>query len=155
AARRLAPWLAALAIVLTAWLPAAEPRSLPRTVFAQSSPVAPTTYYVTERSNRGIARVDVDATGHATVQTNYVIGLPSSGPDSLVFDHEGRLVVSNPDAGTLSVIDPAQRTIIRQSFNTTAVPNVADLALDPASDTVWGIEWEGTGVARVDLATGA
>src|SRR5262249_11785460 len=41
------------------------------------------------------------------------------------------------------------------TINTTFIPSIADIALDPASDTVWGIEWNGSAVARVDLASGA
>src|SRR5438874_67848 len=103
----------------------------------------PATYYVTQRSNRAIARVDVDAAGHTTVQTNYVGNLPAAGPDSVIFDHEGHLIVSNSDAGTLSQIDPAQRLITRPTINTTNIPVVADMALDPFDDVVWAIHWNG------------
>ena len=98
---------------------------------AQSVPNAGAVYYVTERSNAGVARVNVDATGHATVINGYISGLPGSGPDSVIFAHSGHMLVSNSDVGTMSEIDPSSRTILRSPLNTTLVPEIADMALDP------------------------
>ena len=71
---------------------------------AGSGPVK--TYYVTERFNNAIASVTVDASGQATVDNSYITGLPESGPDSVIFDRAGNLLVSNTDAGTIEQINP-------------------------------------------------
>ena len=151
---RLLGALAVLALLLPSWLPLA-PLSPQPLALAQSVPGGGAVYYVTERFDRGIARVNVDAAGHATVINDYISVLPASGPDSVIFDHHGRMLVSNPEAGTLSEIDPNARTITRPTISTTPLPFLADLALDPRSDTVWVIRWSGNTVARVDPASGA
>src|SRR6185312_11301948 len=85
---------------------------------------------------------------------NVITGLPASGPDSLVFDHHGNLLASNPDAWTISLVNPSTGQIIKPVVNTSKIPTVADLALDPNADVVWGIGWSNSAVARVDETTG-
>lgn len=115
------------------------------------------TYFVTERGNEGVAKVTVDPSGKASVQPNFVNGLPANGPDSLLFDHHGNIVVANTDAGTLSLADPKTGAVITPTINKTYLGDVADLALDPNSDTVWSIEYNGNGtnaIAETSLTTG-
>lgn len=116
----------------------------------------PNTFYVTERFNRGVAKVTYDAaTGTHETNASFVSNLPASGPDSNVFDHQGRMAVSNSDQGTISLVDPATGAVIRSQVNNTKIPVVADLALDPSSDSVVAISWDSSTIARVDLTTGA
>jgi hypothetical protein len=116
------------------------------------------TYFVTERGNEGVAKVTVDAAGTATVQPNFVTGLPPNGPDSLLFDHHGNIVVANTDRGTLSLADPKTGAVVTPTINNQNLGLVADLALDPNSDTVWSIQYNGNGpnaIAATSLTTGA
>jgi hypothetical protein len=115
--------------------------------------------YVTERFNRGIAKVTIDSTGHSTINSNFVSNLPGNGPDSVVFDHHGNMIVSNSDVGTLSLVDPVTGSVLTPVINSTPLrTNVADLALDPQSDTVWAIVYAGSGndaIYAISLTTGA
>jgi hypothetical protein len=115
------------------------------------------TFYVTERSNKGVAKITVDTNGHATVQAGFVSGLPGNGPDSLIFDHHGNMLVSNSDVGTISKVDTATGKVIVPNINNTNLGLVADLALDPLSDTVWAIVYDAStpqAIATIDPATG-
>ena len=126
---------------------------MPIVASAATSP--PGTYYVTERFNQGIAKVTVDSSGHATVNANFVTGLPQYGPDSVVFDHHGKMLVSNPEDQSISRVDPSNGQIVTRKINLVSIPLVADLALHPTQDTVWAIQWSGDTLAKVDLTTGA
>jgi RHS repeat-associated protein len=115
------------------------------------------TFYVTERYEQAIAKVTVDAAGNVVVTTGFVSGLPPSGPDSIVFDHHGRMLASIPESGVISLIDPSTGQIISSTVNSTNLGFVADLALDPLSDTLWSIQYGGAGaeaIAATDLTTG-
>src|SRR5579859_1315350 len=153
-ARRLVLFLLGLTVVVSS-VPSASPVWPPAPVAAQAATPSPHSYYVTQNRFSSIARIDLDTGGHATLEDSDVGNLPTDGPDSIVYDHEGHLIVSNSGGGTLSEIDPATRTVTRATINTTPIPTVADMALDPASDTIWAIAWNGTTMWRVNLATGA
>ena len=115
-------------------------------------------FYVTERNNVGVAKLTGDSTGGAAVQERFVSDLPGvtgeQGPDSLVFDPSGRLVISNPEAGTISIADPATGAVLVPQINKTLIPNVADLAMQPGTDNVWAIGLENESIAEVSLTTG-
>jgi hypothetical protein len=127
-------------------------------VVGGGSDVGPaTTFYVTERNNKGVAKITVDASGHATVQAGFVSGLPGNGPDSLIFDHQGNMLVSNTDVGTISKVNATTGQVIVPNINSTNLGLVADLALDPLSDTVWSIVYDAStalSIATTDPATG-
>lgn len=114
------------------------------------------TYYVTEIGQGAIAKVSVDSAGHATVQSNFAVGL--AGDDSLVFDHHGHIVASNESTGDLTLIDATTGRIITRALNSTKVPILADLAMDPNSDNVYGISFRGNGplgIVKISLTNGA
>jgi RHS repeat-associated protein len=113
------------------------------------------TFYVTERFNGGVAKITLDSAGNATVQAGFVSGLPEFGPDSIIFDHHGRMIISNLEAGTLSVIDPNTGAILIPTLNTASLGGVADLALDPNSDTVWSIQWNGSMISATSTVSGS
>lgn len=113
------------------------------------------TYFVTEISYGAIAKVSVDSVGHATVQSDFVTGL--FGPDSLVFDHHGHVVASDEGSGDISLIDASTGAIINRAVNSTKVPALADLAMDPNSDSVYGVGFRGTGplgLVKISLTDG-
>jgi len=118
------------------------------------------TYYVTERFGGKVVKVVVDATCSAAT-TDFVTGLPSAGPDSIVFDHHGHVVISNPDVETLTLADATTGAIINAHLNDPTVnggilfPQTADLAMDPNSDNVWAIGYGNGGIATVNSQTGA
>lgn len=116
------------------------------------------TLYITDRGGRAIDKVTVDcndpdpvrpcATGSFNVQYGLATNLPS-GPDGLAFDHHGHIVVSNPDAATISLVDATTGVVVTPAVNVTPVPpafpnvlghgGLGDLAVDPNSDTVYAI----------------
>ncbi len=115
-----------------------------------------TTFYITQRGGAGLSKVTYDPdTGTHQTDNNYLKGLPRSGPDSLVFDHHGHMVISNTDVQKLALVDPTTGTVLDDQINNSLIPTVADLALDPSSDTVAAISWSGSGLYLVDLNTGA
>jgi len=114
-----------------------------------------TVFYITERGAQGLAKVTYDpTTGTSQTNNSFVKGLPNSGPDSLIFDHQGRMVVSNSDVGTLSLVDPATGVILTSQINTTRISVPADMALDPSSNTVAVISWQSPNLYLVNLDTG-
>ena len=120
-------------------------------------------YYVTERGNEGIAKITVDSAG-THLEPGFVTGLPASGPDSVIFDHKGQMLVSNTDVGNIWRIDPGtgkpdagnpvNKSSLQAGNPNGTIDGVADLALDPKSDTVWAIGWDRSVLAKVDLVTG-
>lgn len=121
---------------------------------ASSGPLA-NVFYVTERSNEGIAKVTYNVSdGTHQTTPNFVSGLPYSGPDSIIFDHQGRMVISNTDVGAIALVDPASGAVITSQVNSSRIPVVADLALDPAADSVVAVGYNTANIDRVDLATG-
>jgi hypothetical protein len=126
------------------------------TVPAQAASGGIGTFYVTENFNSAVAKVTLDAAGNATVLNGWATTLGE--PDSIVFDHHGNAVVSNPYLGTLSLLDRNTGAILTNTINTTPLPIVADLALDPNSDSVFAIEYAGGGpyaIAKVSLTDGS
>src|SRR5579862_4177497 len=87
---------------------------------ASSGPVK--TYYVTERFDHAIASVTVGASGQATVDNSYITGLPGSGPDSVIFDRAGNLLLSNTDVGTIEEINPVTKQVVSQQVNNVPIP---------------------------------
>src|SRR5579859_80303 len=112
------------------------------------------TYYVTERFNHAIASVTVDASGQATVDNSYITGLPGSGPDSVIFDRAGNLLLSNTDVGAIEQINPVTKQVVSQQVNNVPIPEVADLALDPSGNDLWAIGYNQPGIWKVSLADG-
>ena len=123
-----------------------------------AKPQLSVTYYVTERSNHAVARVELDANGGLYQDDRYfVTGLPGGGPDSAVFDHAGDLLVSNPDVGTITSLKATTGAVINPQVNATLLTTVADMALDPQSNTLWAIEYNASGasaIASVALSDG-
>lgn len=122
-------------------------------------------FYVTERGAAAISKVTVDAAGTTTVNNSFVTGLPLNGPDSVIFDHHGQMLISNTDAGNIWRVDPStgQADAAHNPVNKTSlqpgnphgtIDGVADLALDPNADVVWAIGWDRSVLASVDLTTG-
>ena len=126
--------LLALVLVVDSspWVAGPALRGLqPTPAFAQSAPAPePAVYDVTNRYNAAVTRVSVDGTGHVS-QDLLVSGLPAAGPDSIIFDHHGNVLVSNTEAGTISQIDPHAGQITRPTVNATPLPQVADLGARP------------------------
>ena len=112
-------------------------------------------FYVTERVHEAIAKVTVDSTGKTTVDQSFVKNLPAQGPDSVIFDHQGKMLISNTDDGSISRIDPATGQVLSSKVNLVSIPSVADLALNPSDDTVWAIRWNSSTLAKVSVTTGA
>jgi RHS repeat-associated protein len=115
------------------------------------------TIYVTQRGAwpDTISKVTVDQSGHATVQTNFgSSAIPPGGPDSLVFDHHGDLLISETDQDNLALVDPATGAVINPKVNATPLRGIADLAMDPNSDTVFGFDFANYDIYAVNEDTG-
>ena len=125
----------------------------PLTASAATNP-PPGVFYVTERFAQAIAKVTVDSAGHATVDANFVKNLPENGPDSVIFDHAGKMLISNTDDGSISRVDPGTGQVLTAKVNLITIPSVADLALNPTDDTLWAIRWDSSTLAKVSLSTG-
>ncbi|TMC46242.1 MAG: hypothetical protein E6J20_21295, partial [Chloroflexi bacterium] len=113
-------------------------------------PAAGSVYYVTEVFDRAVARVVIGSDGRATVDPKFVSGLPPSGPDSAVFTADGRMLISNLSAGTVSVVDPTSGRVITPQLNSMPIDTLADLAVDPSGEVVWGISHSGSGPMAID-----
>ena len=115
------------------------------------------TFYVTQIGEGAIARVVVGSDGSVKVDSNYISGLSTEGPDSAVFAGDGTLLTSNFGAGSISRVDVGAQKVLTQQVNKVLIPTIADLAFDPSSNSVWGIVYGGSGptaISRVDLANG-
>ena len=100
--------------------------------------------------DRAVARVVIGSDGRATVDPKFVSGLPPSGPDSAVFTADGRMLISNLSAGTVSVVDPTSGRVITPQLNSMPIDTLADLAVDPSGEVVWGISHSGSGPMAID-----
>ena len=107
--------------------------------------------YVTERHGQGVARLSHDAAGNVVVDNGFLTGLPPQGPDYVLFDQYGDALVSNTDQGSIVRIDPT-RARPPQQVNDRLIPDVGDLALDPAQDRVWAVAEGHDGVFVVTLS---
>jgi len=116
------------------------------------------TYYVTERNGAAIARIQLDANGNLYQDNRYFVsGLAGGGPDSALFDHQNRLLASNPDVGTISAHDAGTGAQLSPRVNNTLLSTVADMALDPQSDTVWTVGYgrsDAQAISKVNLTDG-
>ena len=115
------------------------------------------TFYVTQIGEGAIARVVVGSDGSVKVDSNYISGLSTEGPDSAVFAGDGTMLTSNFGAGTISRVDVGARKVLAQQVNKVLIPTIADLAFDPSSNSVWGIVYGGSGptaISRIDLGNG-
>jgi sugar lactone lactonase YvrE len=114
------------------------------------------TVYVTERGGPPltIAKVTVDQNGQATVDKGF--GSSAIGnPDSMVFDNQGRLLASTPELARITMVDPSTGAVLNPQINTTPIPAVADMAVDPNSDTIYAIGYNANVIDAVDESTGA
>lgn len=115
------------------------------------------TYYVTQIGAGAIARVVVGSDGSVKVDSNYISGLSTEGPDSAVFAGDGTMLTSNFGAGTISRVDVGARKVLTDKVNKVLIPTIADLAFDASSNSVWGIVYGGSGptaISRIDLGNG-
>ena len=115
------------------------------------------TFYVTQIGEGALARVVVGSDGSVKVDSNYISGLSTEGPDSAVFAADGTLLTSNFGAGSISRVDVGAQKVLTQQVNKVLIPTIADLAFDPSSNSVWGIVFGGSGptaISRVDLGNG-
>lgn len=139
-----------LFVLLAFPIGAAVPQT--RLTLADTSPAVKNVFYVTERWDHAIAKVTEYSDGTHVTDNNFFTALPASGPDSVIFDHHGKMLVSNYDDGSIWMIDTAGPTVLQKYQG---MRGVADMALDPLSDTVVAIQWSGNQVYRVNLQTGA
>jgi RHS repeat-associated protein len=137
--------------------PVAEPDRLPLTLDSRL-PAQDPVLYVTQRSDAGVARVRLRKGASPEVDRDFVRGLPGLGPDSVIFDATGHLLISNPEDGSISLADSATGALLSERMNTAPLGFVADLALDPSGTSVWAIVYGGSGpsaVEQMSLADGS
>jgi sugar lactone lactonase YvrE len=109
--------------------------------------------YLTLIGDRGIASLDT-----ATGAMSRVCSTPSEGgPDSLLFDTDGRIIYSEPQAGAVRRFDPSNRSTELLASGMTQDKSFGphDLALEPDGSSVLVSDVASGRIYRINLTTKA